>query len=569
MPELEISGNPTDEEAAICLAAITFILANEKTSLDSSCSDSETAPQDTGWGRAARLAITRHALEGLSTRSQKLWGLTSRSKHFIHLLLAASALCATGIFALPTQALERIDATAGTAICGSRDFSVPSGDRSESPKPKSSILRVALAAGSNQAAILSFPDGATLCDVRSGDLLAQMPPRSSWDVRMQTSPDSCLYLTFSGTVGNYAFNRVVVDRSVSSTSPYRSAAFQRNTDSGFQPVLLDAGRPEFALNLRKTAKSPRPAFPTYRSIGFSSEEPSGLPVVEQPRTFLIKPLRPDGLVGVGSKLYRGCIELQLTADQMRVVNVVDLEDYLLSVVPAEMPGSWSVEALKAQAIAARSYAVANLGKHSKEGYDLVATVADQVYAGVERETDNSNRAVAETRGLVLKHQDKVVSAFFHSAGGGCTELAEHVWGKPVPYLKSVTDFDHSSPHFEWTRPFKFSEAEECLKKSGKDPGQLLSILPLVRTSSGRLKQAMLIGTSTPVIVSGEELRKIFSLPSSLFNACVDNDCYVFAGRGFGHGLGMSQWGAKSLAEQGYNAAQILSYYYKDVSIDQM
>jgi stage II sporulation protein D len=233
-----------------------------------------------------------------------------------------------------------------------------------------------------------------------------------------------------------------------------------------------------------------------------------------------------------------------------------------------MPSGWNLEALKAQSIAARSYALANVGKHQSEGYDLKASTEDQVYLGIQTESDNSNRAVAETRGQVLKHNGKVVTAFFHSAGGGCTEKAEHVWGGKVPYLKSVPDFDDQSPHFNWNRSVAVSNIEEALKKQGRDIGGLLGIFPLERSPSQRVTLAMVTGTLQTLLLSGEELRKILALPSTAFNIGLDMDSYLVAGRGFGHGLGMSQWGAKYLSEQGYNASQILSYYYKDVTLDQ-
>lgn len=491
----------------------------------------------------------------------------------------AAAMLTAG--ALPAEALERITSPVveperNNASCFATATVPRSPDGSSQSSGVRPVIRVALNMSSAKIA-LSCPDGATIHNNSSGALVAQLPPRSTWDVcRRQLSNTS--QLCFSGSIGNCAFNRVVVDRTLNTaSSPFRSAAFQKSNGTGFQPQILDGAAPEFSLNLRVGSGTAVQdgEVSSFRAIAFSSAETGGQSAgsvsTEPPVCLIITPTRSDGLIGVNNKLYRGRIELRANAStpQLAVINVVPMEDYLLSVVPAEMPGSWPLESLKAQAIAARSYAVANIGKHAAEGYDVDSTVNDQVYGGVEPETENSNLAVAQTEGLVLKHQDKVVSAFFHSAGGGCTELAEHVWGRPVPYLKSVADYDDRSPHFSWTRQFPVSAADECLKKSGKDVGMLLSVMPLVRSASGRLKSAMLIGTNGPVIVSGEELRRIFSLPSSLFNACIDNDCYVFAGRGFGHGLGMSQWGAKSLAEQGYNAAQILSYYYKEVSIDQL
>lgn len=423
-------------------------------------------------------------------------------------------------------------------------------------------IRVAVAVGVSSVD-LTLPDGAEVFDAETEELVAQLPSRSSWNISLRatsTTPKLC----FSGKFANRAFKKVIVDRSV---SPVKLGAYQYR-QAGFQPVVLDSESPLFALGLRPLKSAPA----TYQPVGYFPPTTAGktsvAPTVAPLKSYIIRPSRPDGIIGVGNRAYRGQMMIRPKADQLSVINTLDLEEYLLAVVPSEMPASWPLEALKAQSIAARSYAVANLGKHGSEGYDVSATVDDQVYNGIQGETENSNTAVAQTKGLVIKHRGNTVSAFFHSAGGGCTELAEHVWGKPVPYLKSVMDYDDRSPHFEWTRQFPVLAAEECLKKAGKDVGSLLAIMPIVKTSSGRVKTAMVVGTQGPAVLSGEELRRVFALPSCLFNACIDsNGSYVFAGRGHGHGLGMSQWGARTLAEQGYNAAQIVAYYYKDVAIE--
>lgn len=288
----------------------------------------------------------------------------------------------------------------------------------------------------------------------------------------------------------------------------------------------------------------------------------------KPSGYLVVPKGKDGLVSISGKVYRGAIWLRpvRTVDgiAIRVVNLVDLEDYLLSVVPSEMPASWHLEALKAQSIAARSYAVANLGKNEKDCYDVKDTIDDQVYLGVESETPSGNRACDETSSVVLRHNQKVISAFFHSTSGGTTEVSENVWSREVPYLQSVADYDDSSPHFSWQRKFPIDQAEKSLSLK---PGSLLTILPLTRVSSMRVKNAFVIGTDGTTMLTGERLRQLFKLPSSIFNVSFEDNHYVFAGRGFGHGLGMSQYGAKTLAESGYNAAQILAYYYRDVSVE--
>lgn len=319
------------------------------------------------------------------------------------------------------------------------------------------------------------------------------------------------------------------------------------------------------------------------SLAFDAPEPPAKPdVAAQPQAsqpqapkggvkpigYLIVSKTKDGLLSYSGRVYRGAIWLKpirtATEISFQAINLIDLEDYLLSVVPSEMPTSWHLEAVKAQSIAARSYAVANYWKNEKDNYDLKDTTDDQVYLGVESETATGNRACDETAGIVLKHNQKVISAFFHSTSGGATEVGENVWGKEIPYVQSVVDYDDNSPHFSWQRKISVEQAE---KTFGLAPCSLLAIQPFWKVPSNRVKQAAVVSLDNTSLVTGERLRQLFKLPSSIFNVSFEDGSYIFAGRGFGHGLGMSQYGARTLAESGYNAAQILSYYYRDVSLE--
>lgn len=190
-------------------------------------------------------------------------------------------------------------------------------------------------------------------------------------------------------------------------------------------------------------------------------------------------LRPDssGYVSAKGRWYRGKLQVKNIDGKLTVINDLPLEDYLKGVVPSEMPASWEYEALKAQTIAARSYALANLGKQAKYGYDLKDNTEDQAYGGASVETDKTNRAVEETDGLVLTYDMKIISAYYCASAGGMTNT--NAWGNSLPYLHSVFSFD------------------ENVKKNG-------------------------------------------------------------------HGVGMSQHGANNLAKQGYNAYQILQYFYQNV-----
>ena len=193
---------------------------------------------------------------------------------------------------------------------------------------------------------------------------------------------------------------------------------------------------------------------------------------------VIKP-NPGGYTSVKGKWYRGFFILYNKNGSLVVINNVNIEDYIKGVVPSEMPSRWNYEAHKAQAIAARSYALANLGKRASGGYDLKDTPEDQAYGGASAEAAQTNKAVDETKGIVLIYDLKIIPAYYSASAGGQTACSSDVWTKNLPYLQSVPSYDDN------------------VKKNG-------------------------------------------------------------------HGVGMSQHGANNLAKSGYNAYQILQYFYKGV-----
>jgi len=400
-------------------------------------------------------------------------------------------------------------------------------------------------------------DGAEIHDAASGAFLAKLQPISRWDVAVHNSgkiTQLALYNKQPGQEQPPANSEGMTSAAYGESSKYRNVAFFPS------PAPLPS---QHCIRLPLRLLS----LDALKPIAQCAPSSSG---------YIISPRTNDtnAVLVVNGKLYRGSIWLrpvvrlidnsQYRACAFDVINLVDIEDYLLSVVPSEMPSNWPLEALKAQAIAARSYAIANIGKHAKDDYDLRATIEDQVYSGVSSENDNSNLAVAQTNGMVLKHEGKPITAFFHSTSGGSTEFSEYVWGKSLPYLKRVQDFDDASPHFSWTRKISVDDLEKCI---GTDIGSLLSLSIVARTGSKRAQYLLAQGTNGSHLMTGELFRRLCKLPSTLFNVGNEANAYIFAGRGFGHGLGMSQYGAKSLAERGCNAAQILSYYYKDVIVD--
>jgi len=423
-------------------------------------------------------------------------------------------------------------------------------------KEEGQTVRVLIGTPS-QKVDLELPDGGSIY-ASDGSLVARVGPRSSWTLNLAKLPAAT-----DSQVASAAKKRT---RLVFVGKSQLDIASTRMAGSG-----QDLSTPVSQL-IQRAAFVPSGAIPPENRFALTGE--GGYLVVPEARS--TESAVP--LVGLNGKLYRGSLLLKpsvaVNADGtekstfIAVINIVRIEDYLLSVVPSEVPSSWPQEALKAQAIAARSYVVANLNKHKADGYDVKDTVEDQVYRGVVSENDDTNVACASTCGLVLKQNTKVISAFFHSTSGGSTELSENVWSKPLPYLKSVPDFDDEAPLFTWQRSFTVTQLNKML---GLDSDQLSALFVVGRhkSSGQRVKHMIAVGSSSTRFLTGTEVRKLLNLPSTQFSVLQADGAYVFSGRGFGHGLGMSQWGAKALADKGYNAGQILSYYYKDVTIESM
>lgn len=155
-------------------------------------------------------------------------------------------------------------------------------------------------------------------------------------------------------------------------------------------------------------------------------------------------LRPDeGFVSAKNRWYHGILMIYNRGGKLIVVNKVDIEDYIKGVVPSEMPASWSIEAHKAQAIAARSYALANLGKRASRGYDLKDTPEDQAYGGASAEKARTNKAVDDTKEIVLIYDLKIIPAYYSASAGGQTKSSGDVWTQNLPYLQSVPSYDDS------------------------------------------------------------------------------------------------------------------------------
>lgn len=288
-------------------------------------------------------------------------------------------------------------------------------------------------------------------------------------------------------------------------------------------------------------------------------------------------IQPDttGFIMVNGAPYRGYITL-LKKNGLTVINNIQVEDYLYGVVPKEMPSNWPAEALCAQSVAARTFALKNRKRHSEEGFDLCNTSHCQVYEGMSAEMRTTTEAVNNTRGEVLFYKGAIIDALFHTDSGGMTESSENVWGSSVPYLRAVTETQMQTQ--PWNRSISMASFVQKIEADGKILGTLreIRLSPLIigkgsedRTPSGRVRSMEFIGSKGCVILSGNDLRSMFSLPSTLFHVRYGNSEIIFNGYGSGHGLGLSQWGAKTLADQRKNYKDILFHYYTGVTLEKL
>ncbi len=312
----------------------------------------------------------------------------------------------------------------------------------------------------------------------------------------------------------------------------------------------------------------------------------------------------DGSVWIGRipQVYRGNFRFIPGANGLTVVNRIGLEDYLYSVLPSEIPSRWPFGALQAQTVAARTYALANLGRYAAQGFDLLATPVSQAYKGVREETERARAAVDSTRGLILTYGGKPAATFYHDNSGGYTEAAESVWSNRLPYLKALpeqplnerTEFLSPAQLDDWLT--ETPDSAGCIKGcytlgtyrwtawvprdlleeriNAKAPvGKITAVIPLERGISGRVRRVFVRGAKGDYVVQGDALPYLLGgLRSSLFVVAPKlgkdrlPEFFVFRGGGWGHGVGMSQTGAAGMAARGSSFREILSYYYPETEL---
>ncbi|PIE54906.1 MAG: stage II sporulation protein SpoIID [Dethiosulfovibrio peptidovorans] len=358
--------------------------------------------------------------------------------------------------------------------------------------------------------------------------------------------------------------------------------------------------------------------------------------------------------------YLGRFDLLLRARRITVVNVLGVESYLRGVLKMEANPSWPIEALKVQAIISRTYALRQIGRHSKKGYDVCDTHHCQAYRGGSAHDPVTDRAIAQTRGMVLTYRGRLAKTFFHSDCGGVTAAVKDVWGGDVPYLRSVADpIPSGSPYMTWTASLKGSTIGRALERAGFPVGVVSAMTVLDRDASGRVRTLLVTGSKGQRKISGHRFRMAVgsrlvkstafqirgsrdfypiqmpvSSPRPVLSPTVDvvapltateeqllflltkqgaftskeliemlvdpsrkrhylqreggstsgtgsfsvnkpisvpigkssHGAFVLKGRGWGHGVGLSQWGARALALSGWPARKILYHYYPGTTL---
>ncbi len=286
--------------------------------------------------------------------------------------------------------------------------------------------------------------------------------------------------------------------------------------------------------------------------------------------------------------YAGSIHFQpATEKSVYLINKILLETYLSGVVPAEIPATEQIEfeAIKAQAICARTYALNSLESNSDSFYDVQATIADQVYDGSDRHTALADQAIEETRGVIITYNGQPATVYYHSTCGGRLESAVNVWpGSPIAYMEGGVDAVSDiyscsvSPYFRWLQFRSFGELNSLfelqyqrgmLKNSVEDTLEINLDLQVVRrNSTGRVSELQIIYADTTVTLSGYQIRHFFkdkngeSLPSNLFYLTQpDDSTLTIHGGGFGHGVGMCQFGALHMARLGFMHYHIINKYF--------
>lgn len=316
-----------------------------------------------------------------------------------------------------------------------------------------------------------------------------------------------------------------------------------------------------------------------------------------------------------NKSYRGKFNFYIKGSRIHAINELGMQEYLYGVVPKEMVSSWELEALKAQAVVAKNYTITNYNKHKSDGFNVCSTTHCQVYGGYDAEQEKTNRAVDETEGIFMSYDSKPAEGYFHASSGGRTESIGNMWNYSLDYMVGVDDpYSLGSPYDNWQVSFTAEEIKKALLNKSVDIGNVVGVKVIQTSENGRVMELGILGTKGMHVLKKDNIRSTlgssklkntyFSLNSSKnfkktyssSNNSVDvqsknlkykfedlddfmnnkfsredndfiaSDVYMFYGKGNGHGIGLSQYGANGMAKKGFDFEDILKYYFKGISI---
>lgn len=335
--------------------------------------------------------------------------------------------------------------------------------------------------------------------------------------------------------------------------------------------------------------------------------------------FAVSPV--NGVVSIDGKNYRGGVEFIPDSNgRLTVINFVNINDYIAAVVGKEMSPTWNIEALKAQAVCARSYAVTTWNRHSSLGFNLCATQDCQTYLGMSGETESTIRAANETKDQLLMYNGSVVQALYSSSNGGSIGYAKYVWGNDVPYLQAGPDpyeANTGNPRASWSVDLTKADIKKKLANASVNIGEITDFKVTGADEYGRTYEVTIYGTNGTHVLKNDKTRSFFGLYSQRYSitpkgsssqppvvkvmgsdssadltwfiamgskvslglgsdyysisssgkqlhtgSVANANSWVINGSGWGHGLGLSQYGAKGMADQGFTYDQILTFYYK-------
>jgi len=278
---------------------------------------------------------------------------------------------------------------------------------------------------------------------------------------------------------------------------------------------------------------------------------------------------PEAVI-INGRLFRGNIQFIKKNNKILVVNRIDLEEYIKGILYHETSHYWPIEVLKAQAIISRTYALFQMQENKQKDFDMTSDIYSQVYGGQESERFRTNRAVNETAGKVLFYNGKIIPAYFHATCGGHTEDADILWNINLAPLKGVVClYCKESPHYNWHYDLPLKEIAKKLSDAGFKIHDIKNIRIEGKDKSGRITNLIITTEEGDVKVPAKDFRGIIGpniINSTNFSVSIAGKDMVFEGIGWGHGVGLCQWGAYFMAKEGYSADRILKYYYPGTNV---